>query len=430
MEMKTKTTKGQPIAESALPALMKKFKIDQAKLDAHVMRPAHVQGVISYNRPPENGLDRAHGNGRKPGRPPKPGSKSHLDVDAFADALDAALKNNTVGFCMRLQKDGKTIRTLDRAWAQTPDDDSLTWTASRRMHVASVSKLITAMAMTKLLLDHKDVSKDDKIIDFLPTQWVKGPNINKITFRNLLTHTSGFNTGHGDTDYEAMKLRVQMGVSTDPDFTFPLGVPEKSKYENMNFGLCRILLPIVNGDLNKDMVYSDNVWDILATAAYAAYVQTKVFGPSGVKNATLDHPANSVLAYYFPRSESGWDSGDLMSVSGGAGWHLSISDLLKVMSTFRRKGTIMSSTAAQKMLDNKFGIEDPTSTPAGTLYHKGGLWRTGSEKGVEIYAEVEQCVAYFLPEDMEMAVFVNSYIGLPPKDLSNLVTDLYVNNLN
>jgi hypothetical protein len=116
---------------------MKKLKIDQAKLDAHVMRPAHIQGITSYN-PPENGLNRAHGNGRKPGRPPG-GSKPHLDVDAFADALDAALKNNTVGFCMRLQKDGKTIRTLDRAWAQTPDDDSLSWTASRRMH-ASVGK--------------------------------------------------------------------------------------------------------------------------------------------------------------------------------------------------------------------------------------------------------------------------------------------------
>lgn len=227
-------------------------------------------------------------------------------------------------------------------------------------------------------------------------------------------------------------------MSTDQNFTFPLG---KYKYDNMNFGLCRILIPIVNGDLHKDMVYSDNVWDVLATAAYAAYVQSKVFWPSGVKNATLDHPANSVLAYYFPQSESGWDSGDLRAVSGGAGWHLSINDLLKVMSTFRRKGTIMSSDKAQKMLDDKFGI-DPTTTPAGTLYHKGGLWRTGSDKGVKIYAEVEQCVACFLPEDMcvvvcgvgcvvmEMAVFVNSYIGLPPKDLSNLVTDLYVDNLN
>ena len=271
------------------------------------------------------------------------------------------------------------------------------------------------------------MSKDDKIIDFLPTQWVKGPNIEKITFRNLLTHTSGFETENGDTDYESMKLRVQLGVFTDQNLKYALG---KSKYENMNFGLCRILIPIVNDDLNKNMIYADNVWDVLATAAYAAYVQTKVFWPASVQNATLDHPANSVLAYYFPQSESGWDSGNLMTVSGGAGWHLSISDLLKVMSTFRRKGTIMSSTAAQKMLDNKFGIEDPTSTPAGTLYHKGGLWRTGSEKGVKIYAEVEQCVAYFLPEDMEMAVFVNSYIGLPPKDLSTLVTDLYVDSLN
>ena len=150
----------------------------------------------------------------------------------------------------------------------------------------------------------------------------------------------------------------------------------------------------------------------------------KVFGPSGVSHATLDHPDNSALAYYFPSADDGWDSGNLEAVSGGAGWHLSINDLLKVMSTFRRKGTIMKKDKAEKLLDNKFGVSK-NSTSAGMLYVKNGLWR----KGTELAAHVEQCVAYFLPEDMEMAVFVNSYVGLPPKSLEGLVTDIYEDHL-
>jgi len=57
------------------------------------------------------------------------------------------------------------------------------------MHVASVSKLVTAMAMTKLLYRH-NISPDAHILPWLPKYWNKGPGVEKITFRQLLTHTS------------------------------------------------------------------------------------------------------------------------------------------------------------------------------------------------------------------------------------------------
>jgi hypothetical protein len=39
--------------------------------------------------------------------------------------------------------------------------------------------------MTKLL-NEKSVSYDTPIIDYLPAYWSKGPNVNKITFAELL----------------------------------------------------------------------------------------------------------------------------------------------------------------------------------------------------------------------------------------------------
>ena len=62
------------------------------------------------------------------------------------------------------------------------------------------------------------------------------------------------------------------------------------------------------------------------------------------------------------------------SESGGAGWHMSVDDLLEIMGTFRRKGTIMSKTQAQTMLDDGFGIDVRMPTPLGTLYNKNGAW--------------------------------------------------------
>ena len=45
------------------------------------------------------------------------------------------------------------------------------------MHVASVSKLITAIAMTKILNDHDEMTYDTPIINYLPTYWAKGPGV-------------------------------------------------------------------------------------------------------------------------------------------------------------------------------------------------------------------------------------------------------------
>jgi len=152
-------------------------------------------------------------------------------------------------------------------------------------------------------------------------------------------------------------------------------------------------------------------------------MQDHVLAPAGVSDASLKHPDTCALAYPFPVAGDGWNSGDLTAMSGGAGWHMSIDDLLAVMGTFRRKGSIMSSTQAQAMLDDGFGIDIKTATPMGTFYGKTGLWQNNDG------SHVEQSLLYFLPRDMELVVFVNSPIGSSAKLFSNVVTDAYMSNL-
>ncbi len=392
--------------------------INEAALQTHVMRPPHVVGVIS-SRGLHDGT-------------PYPEIKFpialvyHFDVDGFGKALHAALKDSVVGYVMRLRQNGSTIYTLQWNWAKTPADGGEGWTPDVRMHIASCSKLITGIAMTKLLND-KNLSYDTPIINYLPKYWAKGLNINKITFRHLMTHTSGFNTGSSDSDYEFMKSNVSAGVNDH-------GVHQNGRdlgyyhYENMNFGLCRILIATVNGNVSPQTNFSSNVpvndqmWDYVTIQSYVHYVHDNLFAPAGVSGPSLDHPAPDALAYTFPVSGNGWNSGDLSTVIGGAGWHMSVDDLLDVMGTFRRKAAIMSTTQAQTMLDDGFGIDVRMSTPLGTLYNKNGAW--GDAGG-----HVEQSLAYFLPQDMELVVLANSPVGSPAEFFRDEVTNIYLTSI-
>ena len=371
------------------------------------MKPPHTEGVVSSAGPEEYELQ-PHGAFQP--------ATVHLDVVGFGNALHSALKDSTVGYVMRLRENGATIYTLEWNWAKRPTDGGEGWTPSVRMHVASCSKLITAIAMTKLLND-KNISYDAPIISHLPNYWTKGPKVNQITFRQLMTHTSGLNYGvkSSASDYLFMKSQIAAGVPN-------IG---KYWYQNMNFGLCRILISTINGNIATSATLSDANWDFLTIQAYINYVTSHIFTPSGVSGPSPAHAAADALAYQFPVTGGGWNSGDLSTVLGGAGWHISPDELLNVMGTFRRKGTIMTTQQAQTMLDNGFGIDVIQNTPLGKYYNKNGAWANGNPPG----ESEEQSLAYFLPNEMELVVLTNSPVGSPEQFFRTVVTNIYLANI-
>ncbi|HEY5197576.1 MAG TPA: serine hydrolase domain-containing protein [Solirubrobacteraceae bacterium] len=387
--------------------------ITQAEAAAHVMRPANVVNVIS-SRGLQEGVVQT-----TPHFPPL--TTYEFDVAGFGTALHAALKSEVVGYTMRLRQNSTTIYTLEWNWAKTPADGSEGWTPDVRMHIASASKLVTGIAMTKLLND-KGISYDAPIVDHLPKYWVKGNDVANITFRELMTQTSGLNYGvdTSASDYETMKAVIAGGVTHRGQY----------HYQNLNFGLCRILIATINGNVSPSTNFNiplipnsnDLFWDAVTIKAYVQYVQQHVFQPSGVSGPSLDHPAPDALAYTFPAGSHGWDSGDLTTMSGGAGWHMSVDELLAIMGTFRRSASIMSVGQAQTMLDDGFGIDLQVSTPLGKLYNKNGLWEDGA-------GQVEQSLAYFLPENMELVLLTNSPVGSPGQFFRDVVTNIYLANI-
>ena len=73
-------------------------------------------------------------------------------------------------------------------------------------------------------------------------------------------------------------------------------------------------------------------------------------------------------------------------------------------------------------MDSYLGIDQVIETPAGKLYNKNGSWNNNGR--------TEQSVIYFLPDNMELAVFVNSKIGNGQgKSLRARVKDAYLSSL-
>jgi CubicO group peptidase (beta-lactamase class C family) len=352
-----------------------------------------------------------------------------LDRTAFLDDLAGQLSTQTEGFAIEISyphHSGRRHETRVNGYAIDPvDPGSKPWTKHVIQHVASVSKLVTAMAMTRRLHD-LEISPSKAIGAYLPPFWTQGPNIGAVTFAQLMTHESGIRTAA--TDWASMETLVNTGVSTAN-----VGVYQ---YENMNFSLCRILLATLlmttlkrhHGVKTYTFV---NVWpatdaarDLLSIQSYQAYIKKKVL-ISGETVRFMSVPGDA-LAYAFPKPPNkGWASGDLSTTVGAAGWHFSTTDILRFMGDFRRSGRIVKRRLAQKMLEDSFGIDMITNPGGGTIYGKNGFWYDG--------IHVEQATVFFLPHQTEFAVLVNSsLLKNPPNDtwLMGFVESIYAAHLS
>ena len=279
-----------------------------------------------------------------------------------------------------------------------------------------------------LLVEEGRIGLDDPVEKFLPQLGNRKvlkqgaasladvePAKSPITIRQLLTHTSGLVAVNepGPADYPFMKNQIAVGV------VGAMG------YRNMNYGLCRILISTIDAPFLFDLLptVDDNYWDLTTIRYYQRYVQENVFDPAGV-TSTFAMAPDQALAYEFPVNARGKDAGDLSTMSGAVGWRLSVDDLLAVMASFRRLGTMVDPARAQIMLDRGFGIDQVRRTPLGLVYAKGGFW--SFEKGTF----VQQTNAIFLPKSMELAILANSPLCTPDTGFMDRVLDAIERNIH
>ena len=360
---------------------------------------------------------------------PIPGLSRNLNADAFVAALHTDLANIPIGgYTLRLRRDGVTTHTMYWNWARRPQDPiELGWQPTVKMHVASISKMITAMAVVKLLRQNS-LTYDALVSPYLPAYLSVGQNLAGLTFRQLLSHTSGWRqVGDGGVndgyDYTQFKALYANGVN--------MADIGQYRYHNGNYIALRVAMSVLTGLRNRNDTlrlhhpfdFTDYLWDTTSAAEYVRYVRENVFIPSFCQ-AELSPAANDSLAYPADLSKHGVAMNAAVN-AGTAGWWLSVDEVVNIMNTFWQSNAIVPKTVARRALREGLVCEAPWAFQSHRgkpdCFMKGGYWSDGEGK-------TNQCVAVFAPRNVELAVFVNSPI--PGNYITGMVARRLAENLS
>lgn len=261
------------------------------------------------------------------------------------------------------------------------------------MRVASVSKLITAVAVMKLVeegklrLDQKvfgpvGVLNDDAYSVF------KDARMRNITVRQLLNHSGGWSTRYGDPMFMHTKIEQTMGCGLPVDME-----------DIIRFMQCKSLhFAPGSGSVYSNFGYGV-LGEVVAKAAgmpYELYVQSHVFYPLGIFDAHVGYSHKEErfadeVAYYEPDtaslvpdySEEGrfsrraYGGSDIHTLGAAGGWVVSPVGLLKlllVIDDFESVPDILTQSSVEEMTD-----PDSRFDPLGWRRVIKGFWfRSGT----------------------------------------------------
>ena len=306
---------------------------------------------------------------------------------------------------------------------------------STKIPVASVSKLVTALAAIRVLAKH-NISLNAGIGGHLPSDWHLDTHVASITFRQLLSHRSGIKDyGNNSQDYATLKKFFTQSVdptkhttcqpSSVVDPANPINPNDKSPcYSNYNFSIFRVLLPMIDGFVDDPAHRAAKL-----AAAYIKIVEANVFEPVGAQGVDAKPPATGqqaigyAFSYKFPGTASGHDWGDDSLGVGAAGWYLAIDDIAKVLYSLNKNdGRILTSAQVHDMETTPLGWDVKADSTGYRWVEKNGGWGWNG-------TTLSTSVALFGP-GVFGALFINSDIsGEPNVGADAVLHDAYMQAL-
>jgi CubicO group peptidase (beta-lactamase class C family)/lipoprotein-anchoring transpeptidase ErfK/SrfK len=379
-------------------------------------------------------------------------SDPYVDVNVFITAVEQRIKGSVVGYSGCIGTATASVQTFSGGQARTSaDGTAIGVQTSTSFGIASVSKFLTALAAVRLLdgampgdvygQNVLGASLDSEIFLALPKGWtVQDEAVKQITYRQLLTHTSGLapegSPGEPASDYASLEAYI-----TAPHVNLVHLGPGQTAYSNVGFALFRLLLPTLNGMTDDPTLPQDNRAAAFATA-YEQIVVQQVFAPVGVTGPTSGTPAvdDYVFAYAYPGTTPGFDwntwryagqtwpgQGEPLC-AGAATWWVSIAEFSPVLNSLNKvDGRLLSTTQWLHMqgLDTSPGFENlglgldvlvDQANPGATGYRyvekNGGL--TSNNDTI-----LSSSVAFFGSGPNYAALFLNSDLSPGPGGQTN-----------
>jgi len=321
--------------------------------------------------------------------------KSLRPIDSMVNRVMKSLKLE--GATVAVVKDEKLIYAKGFGYADKSVKELVT--PEHRFRIGSVSKLVTAIAVLKLV-DDGEIGLDDYvfgengILKGKPYNSIKNNNFYKIKVKHLLNHTSGWSLiTYGDPMFIPHKINKMdnTGYPIEFDdvikFVTSRHLPYKpgTRFNYSNFGYCLLgrIVEVVTGDDYED------------------WVQDEILEPNDIHNMEIagnfekSRKKNEVKYYdYSPDNQqlsfdgSGkmaykpYGADDIEMLGPAGGWLATGTDLMHLLVLVdgykNRYKDILSDDLMNKMVKGVGGVQRPLGWRSVNGEH---WWRTGTLSG-------------------------------------------------
>ena len=307
-----------------------------------------------------------------------------FDIDLFEENLINYVNaggDAPVGWAYTISKNGNLAKSDAFGKARIAIDGNVNFTLNKEINIASVSKFYTAIAAMQLL-EANNLTIEDKINEWLPDSWTKGPGISELTFKDLLKHESGLQSTNNNFDttlgYEGLKTCIQTGVVN----------ATTRNYLNVNFALFRVLIPSlwsalegspaidIENDANTQFMYllymQENIFDRLSLPLVGCFPEDR---ETSTLYYNVNDPANSTNGQYY---------GSWNNKSGGGGYFMTTLEMAKVNAYFEHTEILVSKEQRDIMKLHRLGMDNSSASNEihGKYYGKAGGIGTSSDPSV------------------------------------------------
>jgi CubicO group peptidase (beta-lactamase class C family) len=294
-------------------------------------------------------------------------------LEKIADTIESQVKDQCVGYSFVVAygtAPGLTVARAGGVARRAPDPNPRTMKTDDRVMIASVSKTMTAITLLKLL-DEKKIPLTTTIKPYLPKELSTDPTVEKITFAEILNHTSGLRDIYAFGNYTTLRKNLTTPVNASD---------KKFKYQNVNYSLMRLMIPYIEDNFVPPASADDYAKDYLYGVRLMEATRKRVFQPLGITGTFCAYEdPNKTLSYQFPSPvQKGQDWGDFTSLSGFCGWYLTADEMSKVIRGLLYSEKLLNKTQRETMLSSNYGI---FHTMVGGMDEYGhGGWIPASEK--------------------------------------------------
>ncbi|MDY8136792.1 serine hydrolase domain-containing protein [Aquimarina sp. 2201CG5-10] len=307
-----------------------------------------------------------------------------FNIDLFEqniiDYINAG-NDSPIGWAYTISTNGNLARSNAYGQARTSVDGAMDFSLNKEINVASVTKFYTAIAVMQLL-EANNLTIEDKIEDWLPASWSKGPGVSDLSFKDLLKHESGLESTNNNFDvtlgYEGLKDCIATGVINS----------QSRNYLNVNFALYRVLIPSLWSAVdNSNAVDIEN--DANTQFMYLLYMQENIFDRLALPlvGCVPEDRQSSTLYYNVNNSQNGNNGayyGSWNNKSGGGGYFMSTLEMAKVIAYYEHTEVLVSEEQRDIMKLHRLGMDvaDSGDEIHGNYYGKAGSIGTSSNPEV------------------------------------------------